>query len=67
MRPVLLEQVEERRWRVTIEGRALPSRFASEHEAREAGSAEGVRLDGIARALLIRVRRGLNRKRTCRT
>lgn len=64
MRPILLERVDEQRWRVTIDGHALSSSFASEREARDAGAAEGLRLDGIARALLTRVRRGLSRKRT---
>lgn len=61
---MLLERVEEQRWRVTIDGHALSTRFASEREARDAGAAERVRLDGVARALLVRVRRGLHRKRT---
>ncbi len=64
MRAILLERVDERRWRVTVDGQALSSSFASEREARQAGAAEGVRLDAVARALLVRVRRGLSRKRT---
>lgn len=63
MRAVALERAVEQRWRVTVDGRLLSPSFVSEREAREAGAAEGARLDGVAHALLIRVRRGLNRKR----
>ena len=63
-RSVTPKRVDEQQWRVTIDGNLLSSSFVSEREAREAGAAEGVRLDSLARALLIRVRRGLSRKRT---
>jgi hypothetical protein len=50
------------RWAVTIDGRVLSGTFASEPEARSAGDAERLRLDGISAALLRRVRRSLRRK-----
>ncbi len=62
-RAVTLERVDVQQWRVTVGGRLLSSSFVSEREARDAGAAERARLDGVARALLTRVRRGLNRKR----
>ena len=57
------ERVGEQRWRVIIDERPLSPIFVSEGEAREAGTAEAVRLDAVALALLRRVRAGLNRKR----
>lgn len=64
VRAVLLVRAGEQGWHVTVDGHALSSSFASERAAREAGAAEGARLDAVARALLVRVRRGLSRKRT---
>lgn len=63
MHIVLTERLDAQRWRVMVDGHALSSSFESERDAREAGATEGARRDGIARALLLRVRRGLSRKR----
>ncbi len=58
-----LERVGERGWRVAVDERPLSPVFASEREARDAGTAEVERLDAVAVALLRRIRSGLNRKR----
>ncbi len=63
-RPVRLETVDERHWRVVVDGRRLPATYLSERDAGEAGSAEVLRLDGVARAVLRHIRAGLNRKRS---
>jgi hypothetical protein len=60
---VRLERVAEQQWRVTVDERLLARTFISEGEARNAGTAELVRLDAGALALLRRIRSGLNRKR----
>jgi hypothetical protein len=62
-RAVRLDEVDEQRWRVSIDGERLPALFISERAAREAGAAEVVRLDGLARALLRHIHAGLRRKR----
>ncbi len=61
-RAVRLDAVDGQRWCVTIDEVRLPALFTSERAAREAGAAEIVRLDGLARALLHRIRSGLRRK-----
>jgi hypothetical protein len=61
-RAVRLDAVDEQRWCVSIDGKRLPALFPSERAAREAGAAEVVRLDGVARALLHHIRAGLRRK-----
>jgi hypothetical protein len=61
---VQLERVDERQWGVTVNERRLPPTFGSEHEARNAGAAEVVRLDAVALALLRRACSRLNRKRS---
>ena len=63
-RAVRLETVDERHRRVVVDGRRLPGIYVSEREAREAGTAEVLRLDGVARALLRHIRAGLDRKRS---
>jgi hypothetical protein len=59
---VRLVRVDERRWRATIDARPLSSTFLSVREARDAVSAEVVRLDALGLALLRRARSGLIRK-----
>jgi len=59
---VRLERVGEQQWRITIDERLLSRTFISEGEARNAGTAEVVRLDAVALALLRRTRSGLMRK-----
>ncbi len=49
-------------WTAFVDGRLLSDRFESERAARLAASAQVLRLDGTAHALLRRVRRGLWRK-----
>jgi hypothetical protein len=49
-------------WIASVDGRTLPATFPTEPEARAAVASERVRLDGIALALLRRVRRDLRRK-----
>jgi hypothetical protein len=59
---VRLERVGEQQWRVTIDERTLSRTFISQGEARHAATAEVVRLDAVALALLRRTRSGLMRK-----
>ncbi|HSD18429.1 MAG TPA: hypothetical protein VLC54_00200 [Anaeromyxobacter sp.] len=60
---VLVEhQCERCGWTASVDGRTLPVTFPTEPEARAAVASEAVRLDGIAYALLRRVRRDLRRK-----
>ncbi|WP_242343380.1 hypothetical protein [Anaeromyxobacter terrae] len=59
---VRVAPLEGRGFAVTVDGGALAATFSSEPEARAAASAEALRLDAVAGALLRRLRRGLRRK-----
>jgi hypothetical protein len=59
---VLVDRADGGCWVAMIDGRPLGPTFRSESEARGAAATEELRLDGIAHALLRRVRRNLRRK-----
>jgi hypothetical protein len=59
---VRLERVDEQRWRATVGAHPLPVTFRSEREARDAATAEVVRLDALALALLRSIRSRSSRK-----
>jgi hypothetical protein len=58
---VRLEKVEQQ-WRTVIDEHPLSPTFVSEREAQDAGTAEVVRLDAVALALLRRTRSRSSRK-----
>ncbi len=61
-RPTRLERVDAQRYRVIVGEHPLSPIFGSADEAREAGTAEQVRRDAIAFALLRRIRSRSSRK-----
>lgn len=61
-RPVRLERSQGERYRVFVGEQLLSETFASAEEAREAGTAEVVRLDALALAFLRRIRSRSGRK-----